>query len=458
VVDKAKGTQRWMEQSQARAAELRQKAFGFAGLESPFRGIKEKLTIDFRNSAAVKHPGDKGTARENILRGFLKEGYLPAKYGISDGSSHVLSSTGHISGQLDLLFFDALNAPRLMTTGGIQYFPLETTTGVIETKSDLSSRAVVIDGLDQIASYKRLKALSGAGLADGTGFGILFGYTASLAWPTLFETVSEWQATRPPQEWPNLVVALDHGIIGHALERDILLHTHELRKGAVSQLWPFTIGEDTLLSFYLLLVDLLGNVSMGPAPMRAYARLPATAGDHFYAFIYGAFSEIGWCKKHGEFLRMITPTTVDAIIAGCRGTTALSHLSIVNHLQENGDAQPDAVNGVLIYNPDTLPLQRVLQRPATFTQNGKVFRADSLAYVPVEINGREYWLPDYYILRDRLITGCPRCPAKPFSMNFEEWWRALERLTEAEVKTATEQPGPKAGTDGTNGSTERPDE
>jgi hypothetical protein len=84
-------------------------------------------------------------------------------------------------------------------------------------------------------------------------------------------------------------------------------------------------------------------------------------------------------------------------------------------------------------NPDKLPRQKVLQRPATLTDQGNVFLADSLAYEPVMIDGREYWLPDYYVRRDELIGRCPKCPRKPFNFKFEEWWDALERRTEAEI-------------------------
>jgi len=139
-------TRERIDRMHARVLELRRAAHEYAGLMGPFRAIQEKLTIDFKESGSVKHPGDKGTAREKIICNFLtKEEYLPKRYALSAGSSHVLSSSGHISGQIDLLLYDALNAPRLFSVGEIQYFPIESTFGMIEAKSDLRDRATNYD-------------------------------------------------------------------------------------------------------------------------------------------------------------------------------------------------------------------------------------------------------------------------------------------------------------------------
>jgi hypothetical protein len=62
----------------------------------------------------------------------------------------VISSTGHISNQVDLLIFDKLNSPKLMSIDDIQYFPIESVYGVIEVKSNIDSKDTLFDAFKKI--------------------------------------------------------------------------------------------------------------------------------------------------------------------------------------------------------------------------------------------------------------------------------------------------------------------
>lgn len=305
---------KWFEEEQVRVEDMRQRE-GYAGLSAPFRGIAERLSSDFRTSTAIKHRGDKGTARENLLKQFLtKDGYLPARYALAENSSHVISSSGHQSQQIDLLFFDALNAPRLLSVGGIQYFPIESCFGMIEAKSDLNSRERVFEGLDNIAAFKRLRVRPDRKLVGSDAFGVLFGYTASLKWPTVFDAVREWEAQHEPSTWPNLIVVLDQGAIAHHRERRLALHTSHIAQDG--ELFPVALGPTSLLSFYLLLLDLLAEISLPRAPLQAYVALPKTVGAHSYSF-GPLMPESGRCSVHGDYLRSMSEAAIDRILTTC---------------------------------------------------------------------------------------------------------------------------------------------
>ncbi len=174
----------------------------FSGINYQFILIEEQMIKDFERSASIKHPGDKGNSRENFIRNFLTtSGYLPKKYAVSEGSSHIISATGHTSDQTDLLIYDALNTPKLLSLDNIQFFPVETVYGVIEVKSNLNSKETVFDALNKIKSFKGLKRsktsskkLGGLTITTDAseGFGIIFAYDSSLKWKTLIEYVEEF--------------------------------------------------------------------------------------------------------------------------------------------------------------------------------------------------------------------------------------------------------------------------
>lgn len=425
----------WLDDLAARTDDLRRKDGAYLGLAGPFRAIEEKLRIDFKLSGYVDHPGDKGNARENLLRAFLKtDANLPRRFALSDASSHVLSTTGHESAQIDLLIYDALNAPRLLSVGGIQYFPIESCFGMIESKSDLQSRADVIDGLDKVAAFKRLRVLRGGRAAPSSAFGVLVGYTASLKWDTLTAAIKEWEAAHEPQLWPNLVVVLDQGAFGHGHveSRRLCLHTSEISADP-GELLPIARRTDVLLHFYLLLLDMLTAIELGAPPLRAYVWLPRSVGEHSYEFTSSPVSGSGACSKHGPYLRRLSNESIGKILTACPPGTE------VDGRAQLAAAYGGALDGtfgparVFVYNPDHHDAARVLVRPAIIPYPDRPRRILSLSYESVRIDGREYWLPYYYVVRDSLIDGCPECaktgptPAQAATLTLDAFWEFWER-------------------------------
>lgn len=399
---------------------LRASAHGFAGIENDLASIEEKMLLDLKRSGAIKHPGDKGGAREGILRDFLvNEHYLPARYRVSESSSHVIATDGSSSAQIDLLLYDALNAPRLMTMANVQYFPIESVYGVIEVKSDLNSTDVVRDGLDKVASFKRLRAeplpcREGSFEPPSTGFGVLFAYGCSLKWKTMVDAATDWQREHPASTWPNLIVVLDQGMLVQVVNRRICIHTDEIGASTTPELYP-RCADATLLQFYLLLMDMLSEMRLGTAPLRRYVRLPARYDGHSVRFTHGAIGEHRRCSKHGPYLRQLRAGAVKQIVNECRGTDLVNASEIMHsyerpHAPPTKPPHPSRVQQVVVYNPEEHGLGEVFyptwDAPPSRTRWGATFDA-------LTIDEQDYWIPTYYVVKHQLIEGCPKCVVAP---------------------------------------------
>ncbi len=393
------------------ARDLRAKR-GFPGLENPFASIQEKMLLDYREAAAISHPGDKGTAREGVLRAFLKEkAYLPARYAVSDGSSHIISPTGHSSAQMDLVLFDAMNTPRLLSMGDIQFFPIECVYGVIEVKSDLDSVKVIEDGLNKIATFKTLQSPDKQ--ADA-GFGILFAYDASLKWKSVMDAVEHWQNEHSSNQWPNLVVVLNQAAIAQVNDRRLALSSKEIAAITAPALMPVIADDSVMLEFYLFLMDLLSTMTLRPASIRQYVSLPAIAGKHSVSFGFGHMGEIGHCSKHGQYLRKISEKSVERILAECKHASKFNPRALLSEAHGDSDilggrAQSGGLGGICLYNPEGCPVPDILTKPQKLKMDGKEVWTEALAYDPIFVDDQEYWIPLYYALKHDLIEGCPKC-------------------------------------------------
>ena len=411
--------QKYLEDFNAEYVKLREKE-GFSGIGYQMSLIDENMKRDFERASSIKHNGDKGNARENILRKFLKEsGYIPDKFGISDGSSHVISTTGHISDQTDLLIYDKLNSPRLMSIEDIQYFPVESVYGIIEVKSNIDSKNTLYDALNKIKSFKSLKKSNSSSKNFGgmtfqfpasLGFGILFAYDATLERTTIFQYIEEFQKENPNSVWPNLIVILNQGLISQLKEfassyRGVY-SSEEINEIDKIHLSGFPDKKNNLLDFYLILMDLLTNMNLPSPPLRKYTTLQIAANKYSYSFSYGAFTEIGKCAKHGNYLRRISDTNIEKIIKYCSQIEFVNMLEVIDEAYQNGGTSKANYERqkrlVKIYNPEKLPLKDILVNPDN----------KSLAFDDITIENSYYLIPYYYSTKEGLIDDCPECTKK----------------------------------------------
>lgn len=117
-------------------------------VESLNRSVLEELEL----ARKIKHPGENGRAREQILRDFLKK-MIPKKFNVDTG--FVIDATGETSNQIDLVIYREDYHP-VFEIGGIKHFMIEAVVAVIENKASIASTAILKQSLQNISSVKAL--------------------------------------------------------------------------------------------------------------------------------------------------------------------------------------------------------------------------------------------------------------------------------------------------------------
>jgi hypothetical protein len=140
-------TKQYLLDEARRAIALRTKDREFHGLEREFLYLQARMLVDYDETKDIQHPRDLGDTREQILRKFLlNSGYLPKRYGVSELRARVASTTGHVTGEMDIVLYDPLDSISLMNREGVyQAFPVESVYGVIQVKSRLNKKEIVAD-------------------------------------------------------------------------------------------------------------------------------------------------------------------------------------------------------------------------------------------------------------------------------------------------------------------------
>lgn len=117
------------------------------------KGVLDGLDL----TREIKHPGENGRAREQILRRFL-ERILPGKYKV--GTGFVIDAVGGISNQIDIVVYrDDYHS--VFEIGDVKHFMVESVVAVIENKASIASAAVLRQSFENIVSVKRLDRTNG---------------------------------------------------------------------------------------------------------------------------------------------------------------------------------------------------------------------------------------------------------------------------------------------------------
>ena len=184
------------------------------------------------NEDLVPHGGEKGEAREEVLRAFLTR-HLPRRVGVSKG--FVFDRSGDVSRQIDLVVYDRLFSPRFEVAGGKRFFPAEAVVCVGEVKSTLGSKRDLADGLAKVLSVKQLnRGAKGENIAVPSGspmdqrsnhldqiFGFVFGVHSEVTPDFVRDILAESISEEERHLWPNLVFALDRFVVTFACEHGI---------------------------------------------------------------------------------------------------------------------------------------------------------------------------------------------------------------------------------------------
>ncbi len=271
-----------------------------------FRQHEATVSARARQAGIVQHAGDRGGAREEILRGFLAQ-HLPTKYGVTKGE--VVTRSGAHSHAGDILIYDSVNCP-VLHVGDTQVLPIEGVYGVIEVKSGLS-KAELLDAITKIEAFKRLppRDLSVIRTREyvtvhrpSRPFGIVFGF--NLVDNSMDSLLSNWHeantAIHDVNYMANLIAVLGEGLllvehvdwslgqIGPLLDTDDfvrLMLTQQKRAQADEPALDVQIrevfepaGENTFGRFLVYLLMILEQLKLGVPDLGQYVdpNLPLT--------------------------------------------------------------------------------------------------------------------------------------------------------------------------------------
>lgn len=169
------------------------------------------------------HYAERGAETEDILIAFLNK-HLPKRFAASSGI--VIDHEDSFSLQTDVIIYDADNSPVYRTGTKLMILPSDNVASVIEVKSKLD-KAELEDAAKKISSVKKLKRspitnidqpVTFSPLITTKPYGVVFAYESETSLETLTENLKAINATYPSDEWIDMVVVLDKGIIGYTLQ------------------------------------------------------------------------------------------------------------------------------------------------------------------------------------------------------------------------------------------------
>ncbi|NOJ93321.1 hypothetical protein HMI51_10305 [Corallococcus coralloides] len=406
--EREKRTREFLTNQSERAIALRSKEREFHGLEREFHYHQIQMIAGYERSKDIKHPRDVGSVREMILRRFLTtSGYLPKRYAVSENSVRVASTSGHISREIDILFYDPVDSIRLMSReDSYDVFPVESVYGVIQVKSRLNKREIA-EGLSNLASFKSLDRSDGK---SGRGFGILFSYDSDLEWLEIIREIELFAQNNPNRLWANYICVLTKGAFIHGDSTSAKIENPDLEQIKSVKIYGLPDrNRSCLFGFQSTVMQLLRHTKTAAAELDPYFRLPFTADRHSYSFIQGSFAEIGKCRRHGDYQRSISPEHLTELIEWCQSAEPIDYIRSTNlsyGLPDDEDAAyRQRYGNVIIYNPDALPLQDILTGETTL--GGRRLRVDT--YDAILVAGMRIHIPYFYSLRGGIISGCPKC-------------------------------------------------
>ena len=189
-----------------------------------YQGIVQNLRseVDEINNL-LHHQGVKGEGNETALRDLLTK-FIPKRFGV--GTGVVIDRQGAQSRQCDIIIYDTLLYPSLLSLTNVHLFPVDIVSAIIEVKTTLTSSSA-LEAQQNIVSVKQLDFIKDqfAGTAvDGGDFsinaytptpplGFIFAYNSNAQ---QFETFQKWFSPTNADEaslLPSVVGCLDQGLI-----------------------------------------------------------------------------------------------------------------------------------------------------------------------------------------------------------------------------------------------------
>jgi hypothetical protein len=401
----------WLVEQAKRSLTLRSKDREFHGLERELLYSQSQMLVDYERTKDIKHPRDVGSAREEILgKFFVDSGLLPKKYAVSKASVRVASTSGHVSRELDILFFDEKEAIVLMQRQDVyEVYPVETCYGAIQVKSKLTKHELQ-NAFANVSSFKKLSKVGVTKPSSDHGFAVIFAYDTDLEWTEVVDEIKKLSSSVQRQELPNAVVILSKGLFlyGDGTAGKFLNQEIETLAELKVHGFPDRMNQ-CLYSLYSILLTLLRSSEVCPVPSDMYFRLPQTSGDLSYEFALGFLFDTGYCAKHGDYQRRISQKSLEKLMSYCSTHPPEKYTEAVHSaygISGPGGRFFGMPEYVWVYNPEGCNLCEIL-----------VTELKSFSCDHIRCEGRDILVPHYYSAREGIVEGCPKCKSPSYSDN-----------------------------------------
>jgi hypothetical protein len=131
------------------------------------------------------------------------------------------------------------------------------------------------------------------------------------------------------------------------------------------------------------------------------------------SFSLGKFAEYGTCETHGRFARKLSEEQLVTVIDWCKSAEPINWVRAMEiALGVPGDnaqqylRQPAEVR---VYNPEALPLQKLLLVAAPVKDDGSEGTPQVLGFDFIETEGMTILIPYHYQITQGIISSCPKC-------------------------------------------------
>lgn len=235
--------------------------------------IAKKLKIDFDGvTKQIEHNGIKGSAREDLLKKYLRD-LLPNKYSISSGI--VIDFNQNQSKQQDFIIHDAFNCPSFFKTESNTILPVESVYATIEIKSCLNYDTLK-QSVENIESVRKLQKLPNNNVISNEyneqyPLGFVFAYSSSYSLEQIQKRLFELNKNIEGRHQISIICILDKGLIFNVYKDNLTNYTIIPTNDTILARSDSDI-ENSLYSFYLLILQFLDNVYIQVPSLIEYAK------------------------------------------------------------------------------------------------------------------------------------------------------------------------------------------
>jgi hypothetical protein len=329
-----------------------------------FEEVSKQLLSEFRKTAAgISHPVGKGDQREAAFSKFLED-YLPTRYSV--GRGEVITPENRVSGQLDIIIFDASRCPVLIKSESHSVYPIESVYGAISMKSTLDAAALK-DGYENIASLKSILLQSSFTHSPSPGFAVGLANPMPATGIVAFqsdrslESISA-QARRLDDECldirlrPDFIAVIGEGIVGPRSPLRGDFNEYKLPEEAEMLVQLRKTGRHTLLRLYMQMLRELNAITLRPLDLHDYDEMPRLVGP-YRVRRHNRFVKYKIGAKGTERVVRLNKTGLDEIVQNSKPVTMrqnlLNTIGSIPHGMEQAGYNLDAI--IYEYNPNNLP-------------------------------------------------------------------------------------------------------